>query len=88
MMNDAFHVVHPRAAGLDVHKMEITATVRLCDGPGKPVCETRNSSALPQGLEELAGWVVGQDVSAAAMEGTCVYWRAPWDRLSEARIKE
>ena len=49
MMNDAFHVVHPRAAGLDVHKMEITATVRLCDGPGKPVCETRNSSALPQG---------------------------------------
>lgn len=59
MMNDAFHVVHPRVVGLDVHKMEITATVRLCDGPGEPVCETRNSSALPQGLEELAGWVVG-----------------------------
>ena len=34
MMNDALHVVHPRAAGLDVHKMEITATVRLCDEPG------------------------------------------------------
>ena len=42
MVNDALHVVHPRAAGLDVHKMEITATVRLCDKPGEPFCETRS----------------------------------------------
>ena len=34
MMKDALHVVHPRAAGLDIHKMEITATVGVCDGPG------------------------------------------------------
>ena len=27
MTNDALHVFHPQAAGLDVHKMEITATV-------------------------------------------------------------
>ena len=87
MMNDALHVVHPRAAGLDVHKMEITATVRLCDAPGEPVCETRSFSALPPGLEELAGWLVGHGVSAAAMEGTGVYWRAPWDRLSAAGIE-
>ena len=26
MLTDKMHVVHPRAAGLDVHKMEITAT--------------------------------------------------------------
>ncbi len=70
MMIDALHVVHPRAAGLDVHKMEITATVRLCGEPGEPVCETRTFSALPPGLEELAGWLVGHEVSAAAMEGT------------------
>ncbi len=87
MMNDALHVVHPRAAGLDVHKMEITATVRLCDEPGEPVCETRSFSALPPGLDELAEWLVGHEVSAAAMEGTGVYWRAPWDRLSEAGIE-
>ena len=30
MMNDALHVVLPRAAGFDVHKMEIAATVLLC----------------------------------------------------------
>ena len=32
IMSDVLHVVHPRAAGLDVHKMQITATVRLCAG--------------------------------------------------------
>ena len=28
---DTMHVVHPRAAGLDVHKMQITAPI--CSGP-------------------------------------------------------
>ena len=30
MINDELRVVHARAAGLDVHKMQVTATVRLC----------------------------------------------------------
>ena len=88
MAKDALHAVHPRAAGFDVHRMEITPTVRLCDGPGEPVCKTGSFSALPPGLEELAGRLVGHEVSAAAMEGTGVYWRMPWDRLSEAGIEE
>ena len=57
MMKDALHVVHLRAAGLDIHQMEITATVRLCDGPGDPVCETKAFSALPDGLAALAAWL-------------------------------
>ena len=85
MVKDVLHAVHPRAAGFEVHRMEITATVRLCDGPGEPVCETGSFRALPPGLEELAGWLVGHAVSAAAMEGTG--WRAPWDRLIEAGIE-
>ena len=28
MINDDLHVAHARAAGLDVHKMAVTATVR------------------------------------------------------------
>ena len=42
MMNDELCVVQPRAAGLDVHKGHITATVRLA-GPtaAKPQFETR-----------------------------------------------
>ena len=87
MMKDALHVVHPRAAGLDIHKMEITATVRVCDGPGGPVCETKAFSALPDGLEALVAWLTSHDVSAAAMEGTGIYWRAPWDRVRDAGIE-
>ena len=30
LQSDEMHVVHPRAAGLDVHKMQITVSVRLC----------------------------------------------------------
>ena len=30
MINDKLRVVHPCAAGLDVHKMQITATVLVC----------------------------------------------------------
>ena len=87
MTKDALHVVHPRAAGLDIYKMEIMATVRLCDGPGNPVCEMKAFSALPEGLEALTAWLTSHDVAAAAMEGTGIYWRAPWDRLRDAGIE-
>ena len=87
MVNDELHVVHARAAGLDVHKMEITATVRVCGTGGPPVAETRRFEALPSGLRELAGWLRGHGVEAAAMEGTGVYWEAPHDALAEAGIE-
>ncbi len=87
MMNDDLHVVHARAAGLDVHKMEITATVRLCGAGGEPVCETRRFDALPEGLGEMAGWLGGHRVTAAAMEGTGVYWETPYEALEAAGIE-
>ena len=87
MVNDELHVVHARAAGLDVHKMEITATVRLSGAGGPPAAETRRFEALPSGLRELAGWLRGLGVTAAAMEGTGVYWEAPHDALAEAGIE-
>lgn len=55
---DGMHVVRPRAAGLDVHKMEFTATVRLCEGEGEPAVETRCFSTLPS-LEEMVTWLTG-----------------------------
>ena len=72
--------------GPDVHRMEITPTARLRDGPGDPVCETIAFSALPDGLEALSARLTSHGVSAAAMEGTGICWRAPWDRLRDAGI--
>ena len=87
MKTEGMHVVRPRAAGLDVHKMEITATVRLCEGEGEPVVETRCFSTLPSGMEEMVAWLIGHGVEAAVMEGTGVYWMAPFEALEEAGIE-
>ena len=32
----------------------------------------------------LTAWLTSHDVAAAAMGGTGIYWRAPWDRLRDA----
>ena len=86
MLKDDLHV-HARAAGLDVHKMEITATVRLSEAAGAPVCETRRFDALASGLSALAEWLAGHRVEAASMEATGVYWEAPFDALADAGIE-
>ena len=77
-----------RAAGLDVHQMHVTATVRLCEaGSGPARTATREFSALPDGLRAMTEWRCGHGVTAAAMEGTGVYWKAPFEALEDAGIQ-
>ena len=87
MMNDELCVVHPRAAGLDVHKGHITATVRVADptAPGQ-TAQTRTFNALASGLSALVAWLTGWRVEAAAMEATGVYWYTAWQALADAGI--
>lgn len=88
MMNDELCVVHPRAAGLDVHKGHITATVRLADPTAaEPRFETRMFNALASGLAALIAWLTGHRVAAAALEATGVYWHTPWQALTDAGIE-
>lgn len=84
---DTLHVIHARAAGLDVHKMQITATVRLARAGADAQMRTRTFSALPSGLGELAAWLLKRRVSAAVMEATGIYWEAPYDALERAGIE-
>ena len=85
---DDMHVVCPRAAGLDVHKMCITAAVRLCEAGGGPArTAVREFSALPDGLRAMTDWLRENGVTAAVMEGTGVYWKAPFEALEEAGIR-
>lgn len=89
MIKDDLHVVHARAADLDVHKMVITASVRICEaGGGEARCETRGFSALPDGLAELVRQLGGHGVAAAGMEGTGIYWQAPWNALHDVGIED
>lgn len=88
MMTDTLHVVHARAAGLDVHKMQITVSVRLCvPGAGEPQVDTRTFEALASGLDEMVRWLGERGVEAAVMEGTGIYWLAPFEALEAAGIR-
>ena len=85
---DSLDVLRPRVAGLDVHKMQVTTTVRLCDpGAERPLRATREFSALPAGLRAMTDWVLSHGVTAAAMEGTGIFWKAPYEALEEAGLE-
>ena len=72
MRRDELLVVEPRAAGLDVHKMQVTASVRLAVANSPPLAAVRVFPSDPPGLAELTGWLRGHGVTAATMEGTGV----------------
>ena len=84
---DTMHVIHARAAGLDVHKMQITATVRRARPGTDADVFTEVFSALPSGLEALVAWLRHHRVSAALMEGTGVYWEVVYTALEEAGLR-
>ena len=87
MKTDNLHVIHPRAAGLDVHKMQITVSLRICaPGGGEPQLETRTFEALPSGIEEMVAWMHEREVDAAVMEGTGIYWLLPFEALEAGGI--
>lgn len=85
---DGLHVAVARAAGLDIHKMQITASVRLCmPGKPQPLSATAEYPTHPQGLAALVAWLRGHGVTAATMESTGVYWYAPYQALQRAGIR-
>lgn len=86
-LNDTLNIVHPRAAGLDVHKMQVTASVRLARPGAEAEVQTRIFSALPSGLRELIAWLLEHQISAAVLEGTGIYWEAPFTALEDAGIQ-
>ena len=65
---DSLHVVHCRAAGLDVHRMRITAAVRPAQPPWNPPTATEEFGTMPNGLRNLTPWLLSHGVSGAAIE--------------------
>ena len=85
---DEMHVVEPRAAGIDVHKLQMTVTLRLCEpGQSLPVAITRTFPTHPSGLRNMVGWLGEHKVAAATMEGTGIYWEPPFRALQEAGVR-
>lgn len=75
-------VMHPRCAGLDVHKETIVACVRVTVA-GKVARECRTFETRTAGLLDLRAWLTEQGCTHVAMEATGVYWKPVWNILSD-----
>ena len=78
-------VVHERCGGLDVHKAEVVACVRI--GTGRRVQRVRGRfPTTTRGLLALADWLAENGCRVAALEATGVYWKPVWHVL-EATVE-
>src|SRR5215213_8606344 len=75
-------VLHPRCAGLDVHKDSVVAAVRLAE-TGTVHTEVRRFDTTTPGLLALGAWLAECGCTHAAMEATGVYWKPVWHVLSD-----
>ena len=78
--------LHRRCAGLDVHKKEVVACLRLAIR-GKATYEVRRFPTTTRGLLELAEWLEQAGCTHVAMEATGVYWKPVWHIL-EGRFQQ
>ena len=73
-------VLHPKCAGLDVHKDMVMACARTAEGGGIQQ-EVRSFATTTRGLLELAEWLIDAGCTHVAMEATGVYWKPVWHVL-------
>jgi transposase len=75
-------VLHPRCAGLDIHKDSVVACVRLAEGR-RIVRHVETFATTTSDLERLSAWLASHGVTHVAMEATGVYWKPVWAVLCE-----
>jgi transposase len=78
-------VLHPRRAGLDVHKDFVMAAVRLAE-PAGVRCEVRRFETTTPGLPALGAWLAECGCTHAAMEATGVCWKPVWHVPSDGDL--
>jgi transposase len=75
-------VIVERCAGLDVHRDNVVATVRV-PGQGRRKCDqqTQTFKSTLAGLAALAAWLADASVTLVGMEATGVYWKTVFQAL-------
>jgi len=74
--------IFERVAGLDVHKAQVTACVRL-PAPGGREEHLAEFSTTVRGLIALRDWLEAHRVTHVAMEAAGVYWQPVWHVLED-----
>jgi transposase len=82
-MGRVFEAVFERVAGLDVHKAQVTACVRVPDGAGPRAVHLAQFATTVRGLLALADWLKAFGVTHVAMEATGVFWLPVWHILED-----
>lgn len=79
-------VITDRVCGVDIGKAILAATVRVPGEGGrkKRQEQTRKFATFAGALDELAEWLVAEQVTHVAMEATSDYWRPVWWVLEQA----
>jgi transposase len=72
-----------RAAGLDVHKAQVTGCVRVPGQARERMQEVAEFQTTVRGLLALRDWLRAHRVTQVAMEATGVYWKPVWAILED-----
>jgi transposase len=73
-------LLHERCAGLDIHKNEVVACIRI--GGGRVVHrEHQRFGTTTTSLMELSVWLSNHGCTHIVMEATGIYWRPVWHIL-------
>jgi transposase len=77
-------VVVERCAGLDVHRDNVVATVRVpSDDRRRWLRKTPTFKATLAGLKDLGEWLAGFGVTLVGMEAAGVYWKTVFYALED-----
>jgi transposase len=74
-------LLHPRCAGLDIHKKTVVACVRIVDG-SQVQRFVRTFGTTTAQLFSLSEFLSEHGVTHVAMEATGIFWRPVWHVLS------
>jgi transposase len=75
--------VFERVSGLDVHKAQVTASVRVPAEGGARVEQVMEFATTVRGLIALRDWLAAHEVTHVAMEATGVFWQPVWHILED-----
>ena len=76
-------VIVERQGGLDVHKAQVTACVRVPGAGGERVQHVEQFTTSVRGLLVLRDWLDAHGVTHVVMEATGVYWKPVWHVLED-----
>ena len=74
-------VLHPRCAGIDVHKDVVVAAIRCVSEPVHH--EVKSFGTTTKELLALSEWLESHKCTHVVMEATGVYWKPVWHLLEE-----